>query len=176
MSLPPAFEETAVLRDGARVVVRPIRPADKTLLAEGFERLSDQSVYRRFLSLMPELRPMDLVYLTEVDHRDHEALLAIDAQTGEGVGVARYVRLREQPDAAEFAVTVVDDWHRRGVGTELLRRLAQRACAEDVKRFSALIQADNRAMFGLLQKLGGFRTTRTERGVSAVEGDLALCA
>jgi RimJ/RimL family protein N-acetyltransferase len=153
--------------------VRPIRAADKALLANGFERLSEQSVYRRFLSPLPELRPMDLVYLTEVDHHDHEALLAIDTQSGDAVGVARYVRSPEYLDRAEFAVTVLDDWHRRGVGTELLRRLVQRARAEDVKRFTALVHAENTEMLGLLEKLGGFRTTRTRSGVSEIEGDLA---
>jgi RimJ/RimL family protein N-acetyltransferase len=171
------------LRDGSRIVVRPIRPADKSLLANGFERLSDQSVYRRFLSPLPELRPMDLVYLTEVDHHDHEALLAIDAQTGDAVGVARYVVERSAGEGseaaeggearrAEFAVTVVDDWHRRGVGTELVRRLVQRARAEGLKRFTAVVHADNTAMLGLLEKLGGFRTTRTESGVSEIEGEI----
>jgi RimJ/RimL family protein N-acetyltransferase len=171
-SLPPFFDQTTELGDGARILVRPIRPADKELIANGFERLSERSVYRRFLSPLPELRPMDLVYLTEVDHHDHEALLAIDAQTGDGVGVARYVRSRENPDQAEFAVTVVDDWHRRGVGTELVRRLVQRARAEGVKRFTALVHAENTEMLGLLEKLGGFQTKRTESGVSEIEGEI----
>jgi GNAT superfamily N-acetyltransferase len=111
------------LRDGAEIRLRPIRPDDKPQLVEGFDRLSDDSVYKRFLSPLTALRPMDLLYLTEIDHHDHEALIAFDLRTGDPVGVARYVRSAEDPVRAEFAVTVVDDWQRRGVGTALLRRL-----------------------------------------------------
>ena len=74
------------------MIVRPIRPGDKELLAAGFDRLSDDSRYRRFLTSMPRLSSSQLAYLTEVDHRDHEALLAIDEASGRAVGVARYVR------------------------------------------------------------------------------------
>ena len=85
------------LRDGASIRVRPIEPGDKPQLQRGFERLSQDSVYKRFLSPLTELRPMDLIYLTEVDHHDHEALIAFDEQTGEPVGVARYVRSATAP-------------------------------------------------------------------------------
>jgi GNAT superfamily N-acetyltransferase len=59
-------------------------------------------------------------YLTEIDHHDHEAMIPLDEASGEGIGVARYVRDPNQPDVAEFAVTVIDDWQQRGVGTLLL--------------------------------------------------------
>lgn len=161
-----------MLRDRSRAIVRPIRPADKAALSDAFERLSDESRYRRFLSPLPELRPMDLVYLTEVDHHDHEALAALDARTGDVVGIARYVRSREDPQAAEFAVTIVDDWQRRGLGAELLKRLTERAREEGLRRFTASVLAENREMLGLLEKLGGFRVTRAEAGVVKVEGTL----
>lgn len=164
-------DETIGLRDGSRVRVRPIRPADKAALSEAFERLSDESRYQRFLSPMPELRPMDLVYLTEVDHHDHEALVAFGGD-GTAVGVARYVRLPERPGAAEFAVTVADDWQRRGLGTLLIERLGARARAEGVRRFEASVLARNHEMLGLLEKLGTFRVRRGAGAVVEVEGDL----
>jgi hypothetical protein len=71
--------------------VRPIRPQDAAPLRAGFERLSEQSRYRRFLSPMQELSGPMLRYLTEVDHHDHEALIAVGAD-GTIVGVARSVR------------------------------------------------------------------------------------
>jgi RimJ/RimL family protein N-acetyltransferase len=160
------------LRDGARILVRPIRPDDKAALARGFELLSQDSVYQRFLSPISELRPMDLVYLTEVDHHDHEALIAFDEQTGEPVGVARYVRSAADPEAAEFAITVVDDWQRRGVGTELVKRLSARARDEGVRRFTATLLAENHEMRGLLEKLGGFRLRGGVSSVIDVEGNL----
>lgn len=167
----PAPGETIELRDGSRVRVRPIRPQDKPALSQAFERLSDESRYQRFLSPVPELRPMDLVYLTEVDHHDHEALVAFSLD-GTAVGVARYVRRASQPEAAEFAVTVADDWQRRGLGTVLIGRLGARARAAGVRRFEASVLGENREMLGLLENLGTFRVRRRTGAVVEVEGDL----
>jgi hypothetical protein len=63
------------------VAVRPIEPGDKAGLAAAFERLSDESRYRRFLSPHGRLSQAELRYLTEVDHHDHEALVALDPAT-----------------------------------------------------------------------------------------------
>jgi GNAT superfamily N-acetyltransferase len=76
-------------------------------------------------------------YLTEVDHHDHEAIVALDEESGEGIGVARYVRTRERPEVAEVAVTVVDDWQGRGLGTRLLEVVSARAREEDIRSFTA---------------------------------------
>lgn len=143
------------LEDGAEIVVRSIRPEDKQGLREGVERLGLQSRYRRFFSAMPSLSSAQLRYLTEVDHHSHEALLAIDPHTGQGIAVARFIRSDEDPAVAEVAVAVSDPWQRRGVGTLLLNRLAVRAREEGVERFSASVLAENRAMLEMVQKLGG---------------------
>jgi RimJ/RimL family protein N-acetyltransferase len=167
-----ALGDAVTLRDGARIRVRPIEAEDKPALVRGFERLSQDSVYNRFLSPISQLRPMDLVYLTEVDHHDHEALIAFDERSGEPVGVVRYVRSATDPRRAEFAVTVVDEWQRRGVGTELLQRLSERARQEGVKTFTALLLAENHEMRGLLEKLGRFRLKGDASSVIEAEGDL----
>jgi RimJ/RimL family protein N-acetyltransferase len=149
------------LRDGGRVRLRPIRPEDKPRLLEAFERLGKGSRYRRFLAHKKELSVDELAWLTEVDHHDHEAIAALDPQTDDGIGVARYVRLPDRPDAAEAAVTVVDDWQGRGVGGLLLRRLAQRAREERIREFHATLLTDNRAMLALFRRLGALRVVRT---------------
>lgn len=128
----PVDATSVTLCDGSTVTVRQIRPDDKAVLSAGFKRLSAESRYRRFLTPMPKLNKSALAYLTEVNHHDHEALLALDAH-GNGVGVARYVR-RDASDAAEAAVAVIDDWQGRGVGTLLLELLADRAREEGVRR------------------------------------------
>lgn len=158
------------LRDGSRVTVRTIRPDDKALVSAGFERLSAESRYRRFLASMPELSTSALAYLTEVDHHDHEALLAVDAH-GNGVGVARYVR-REASDVAEAAVTVIDDWQGRGLGTALLDLLADRAREEGIGRFTALMLAQNTDMLGLLRGLAPVHVIDQEQGTIEVEATL----
>lgn len=119
--------ERAVLRDGSTIHVRSIEPGDHERLRRAFERLSPESRYRRFLGAIAQLSESRLRYFTEVDHFDHEALVAIDPDHGELVGVARYMRLDNKAAAAEVAMAVADDWHARGVATLLLRRLVERA-------------------------------------------------
>jgi RimJ/RimL family protein N-acetyltransferase len=158
-------------RDGAAVVVRPIEPGDKDALLAGFERLSDESRYRRFLTPTPHLTDAQLRYLTEVDHDRHEALIAFAEETGEPVGVARYVRFPDDPLTAEPAVTVVDHWQGRGVGTLLLDELSARARAAGVERFSATVLATNEPIIALLDHLGSAERHR-EGSVVQVEADL----
>jgi GNAT superfamily N-acetyltransferase len=144
----------AALSDGSEVEIRPLTPDDKAGLAAGFERLSGLSRYRRFLSPTSRLNAKQLAYLTEVDHHDHEALVAIDPASRHGLAVARFVRSAENPGEAEFAVAVADDWQRRGLGTALLRHLAAKARAEGITRFSGLVLEDNLPMRELLRSLG----------------------
>src|SRR5215831_21146875 len=151
----PATRRRTVLRDGSAVLIRPVHGDDARLLADGFARLSARSRRMRFLAQKKELFPADLRYLTEIDHHDHEALGALDATDGRGAGVARYVRSAADPRAAEIAVTVVDEWQGRGLGRELVAQLAERARAEGIDRFTALVAADNVAVAGLARSFGG---------------------
>jgi RimJ/RimL family protein N-acetyltransferase len=163
-----------VLRDGSAVLIRPVRSTDAPLLADGFARLSERSRRLRFLGRKNTLTEADLRYFTDVDHHDHEALGAVDHVRGGGVGIARYVRDREDPNAAEIAVTIVDDWQGRGLGTELLARLSDRACQEGIGRFTALVAADNAAAAGLLRSSGA---GLVRRGSGTVEYEIDLtCA
>src|SRR5215831_21412247 len=144
---------SVVLRDGSQVVIRQVRSADAPLLADGFARLSPESRRLRFLRRKDALSAAELRYFTDVDHHDHEALGALDQAGGRGVGVARYVRDAGDPHAAEIAVTVVDDWQGRGLGTELLSRLSDRARQAGIRRFTALVADDNVAMAALLRNM-----------------------
>jgi RimJ/RimL family protein N-acetyltransferase len=150
----PAKGRRTVLRDGSAVLIRPVHGGDAPLLADGFARLSARSRRMRFLAPKKELFPAELRYFTEIDHHDHEALGALDATDGRGVGVARYVRSAEDPRAAEIAVTVVDEWQGRGLGRELVAQLAERARVEGIDRFTALVAADNVAMAGMARSFG----------------------
>jgi GNAT superfamily N-acetyltransferase len=157
-----------VLRDGSHVRVRPGHHSDRELLLRGFERLSAESRYRRFLVATPELsRPM-VDFLTAVDHHDHEAIVALD-ESGEGVGVARYVRHADRPEAAEAAVTVIDDWQGRGLGTLLLEVLSARAREEGVTTFTALMLGTNQEMMDLVTALVPVRIVDRESGTVEVD-------
>jgi RimJ/RimL family protein N-acetyltransferase len=144
------------LRDGGRILVRPIRPDDKQRLLEGLGRLSELSRYRRFGTPLERLGDEQLRRLTEVDYADRMAWVALDPERPDrpGVGVARYVRLAEEPTAAEPAITVVDDYQGRGIGTILLVLLARSAREHGIDRFRAWVQAENAPMVELLRGLG----------------------
>ena len=159
------------LRDGSGVRVRPIRPDDKDALVAGFARLSEESRYRRFMTPIDELSPSQLRYLTEVDHHDHEALIAFDSGRGEPVGVARFVRL-DDGTSAEAAVTIVDAWQGRGLGTALTSLLAERAREEGVVRFTALLLAGNEQMHDVLASIGPATVLSREAGTVEVEVDI----
>jgi nucleotide-binding universal stress UspA family protein/GNAT superfamily N-acetyltransferase len=146
------------LRDGAEVVLRPIAPQDGGALRAGFERLSPRSRYRRFFSSVSRLSDRDVRYLTEVDHHDHEALVAV-AANGDLVGVARFVRTGAAE--AEPAIVVADDWQGRGVAGALLDALAARAREEAVEVFRAPVLAENPEAIRLLSRLGD-TTTRAD--------------
>jgi RimJ/RimL family protein N-acetyltransferase len=160
------------IRDGSEVLVRPIEPSDKPALLDAFEQLSERSRYERFLSPLDHLSPSMLRYFTEVDHHDHEALVALDPRTGGLIGVARYVRDEDDPHVAEAAITVADDWHGRGVGTLLLRDLAERARHEHIRRFTALVLARNEDMLDMLHRLGPCRLVDRQQGTVEIEAEL----
>jgi RimJ/RimL family protein N-acetyltransferase len=163
--------ERAVLRDGSVIHIRPIMPEDRALLEQGFEQLSDESRYKRFLHPIKRLGRRELDYFTRVDHKDHEALIALGPHGTEPVGVARYVRL-EDPERAEVAIAVVDAWQGKGVGTVLLHELVERAKAAGVRRFSAICLADNANVIDLLSRLGSTRVDHPEPGLAELSIDL----
>ena len=149
------------LRDGSTILVRPVRADDADRLEAAFGRLSDDSRRRRFLSPKGRLSGSELRYLTDIDHHRHEALVAMTPDDAELVGVARFIKLEDEPEAAEAAITVVDEWQRRGVATQLLEALRARARAEGVRTFHTEVLPENerriRALFGQVGELSDRR-------------------
>ncbi|HVE69024.1 MAG TPA: GNAT family N-acetyltransferase [Solirubrobacteraceae bacterium] len=132
------------LEDGLAIEIRPIEPGDKPLLVAGLRLLSPETQYKRFLSPKPSFSRSELRYLTEVDGHDHVALIAVEAENpSHPVGVARFVRERERPDTAEFAIVVGDAYQGRGAGRALARALVAEAQKHGVRRFTATTLADN---------------------------------
>ena len=157
---------------GTELEIRPIEPRDKAGLAAAVDESSNDAVYRRFLTPHGRLTEAELRYLTEVDHHDHEALLAIDPGSGRSVGVVRYIRDRERRDSAEIAVSVLESWQGRGVGKALLHRLAERARDEGITEFTALMLSDNRPMRRVFASLGTTRLLSSEAGAVELAVDL----
>jgi RimJ/RimL family protein N-acetyltransferase len=142
------------LRSGRDVWIRPITPDDAHALKLAYARLSPRSKYQRFLAPKPYLSASDTRYLTEVDGTDHYALVATPAdEPNLIIGVGRYVRLPDDPLAAEFAIVVGDDFQGEGLATELLERLATVARSAGVERFTATMLAENRPAHRLMHRL-----------------------
>jgi GNAT superfamily N-acetyltransferase len=154
------------LDDGTRIRFRPIRPEDKELLVEGIKGMSPESRYRRFFRDVDHLSEDQLRYLTEVDGVDHVAWIAVlpDVPGEPGVGVARWIRLRDEPEVAEAAVTVMDAWHNRGIGRALLFIIGKAAVDQGIRQFRVWILGQNSPVLTLMKAFGA-TAGRWESGV-----------
>lgn len=168
-----AYPEEVALPDGRTVRLRPIAAGDAEALRAGFAHLSDEARYRRFLTPTEHLTEQQVAYFVDVDHHDHEALVALDPRTGDGIAVARYIREAGHRDRAEFAAVVLDEWQGAGVGTLLCDRLADKARAEGILYATALVLAENDSMLGILRRLGPEVSSELEAGTVDVVVELA---
>jgi GNAT superfamily N-acetyltransferase len=162
------------LPGGGEVLVRAVRPEDKPLFARGWQNFGEESRYRRFMGVKPRLTVAELSFFTEIDHIDHEAIGALDPESGDGLGVARYVRDADRPHTADAAVSVIDAWQGRGLGGKLLRRLTARATENRIRIFSASLFAENEAMLTLFERLGEVAVTRRDGPVLEIGVELPL--
>jgi RimJ/RimL family protein N-acetyltransferase len=134
------------------LVVRAICPDDQPALKRWFARISPESRYARFLSHVTELSPKQWSYLTAVDGHNHVAYVAM--QGGQLAGVARWIRVADDPETAELAFLVGDEFQRTGIGTRLCARLVEAAREHGVRRFRAYVLTHNIGIRRLLDAPG----------------------
>lgn len=146
--------QALAIDNGMSLGVRPLEGSDRAALAAGFERLSLESRYRRFASPIPRLPARDLDRLVDIDHHEREAFVAYDRVTGEGLAVARWAAVPGRPGVAEMALTVVDAWQGRGLGSRMGALLVERARAEGLRALQATVLAENRRAIALVRRLG----------------------
>jgi GNAT superfamily N-acetyltransferase len=166
--------DKVLLRTGRDVSIRPICASDGAALCAAYERLSERTQYQRFLAAKPRLSAEDVRYLTDVDGSDHYALVATPSDRVDWIiGVGRFVRHGDEPQAAEFAVVVSDPYQNEGLGTELIERLARAARSRGIARFTATILADNRPAHRLIHRLAaGGLVPRGEAATRPIERHL----
>lgn len=164
------------LRDGTVVRLRPLEPTDGDELRAGFARLSPQSRYLRFFSPLPRLPEPMLRRLLNVDGANHVAIVAETIPVYDGppepLGVARFVRLPDEPTAAEVGVAVADEMHGRGLETVLVTALVELARERGFAKLVFTVLAENHAMLRLLGRLAPAARVRREQGVLTHEIDL----
>ena len=154
--LPQLTPVELTLPNGMVASLRPLGPYDRERLAAGFERLSAESRYRRFMTPTPRLTASELNYFSEIDYRNHFAwgVQVVRPDGLDGAGVARYVRLAADQEAADTAFTVLDEYQGIGIGQMLFRALAVAGHLNEVRQFHFDVLADNRPMLRVLEKLG----------------------
>jgi RimJ/RimL family protein N-acetyltransferase len=145
---------------GSEILVRAVTPEDRFLIESGFDELSAQSRFFRFMNAHPNLTEAELNRFAASSDADHCAIGAVETDGGHPVAIARYIRLPGAADTAEVAVTVIDTYQGHGIGRLLLRALAHEATVQGIDAFVAYMHPDNRAMIGLLSSLGGTRVGR----------------
>ena len=159
------FDRTFTLPSGERLRMRPIRPDDEPRLSELYDRLSQDSRYQRFFTVMRRLPPDWAHFLANVDYDRRFALVLEDlsAPTTSLIGVARY----EPTDAGvpEIALVVEDRWQRRGLGTMLLAELFRAAADNGITEVRAWVLADNRRMLRILATQAEVVERHMEQGV-----------
>lgn len=170
----PEYVERAVLRDGSRVLLRLVCPEDKAILARGFQRLSMESRYARFLAPKSTLTPEELCYLTEIDHETHFALGAV-SEDGDGdgnpigLGIARFIRLPYEHATAEAAVVIADEAQHKGLGKLLFLRLCAAAAERGIERFRCEVLGSNNSMAALIATVSPDRSVEVGSGVMSIE-------
>jgi GNAT superfamily N-acetyltransferase len=165
----------AHLHSGREVEIRPIAASDGPALQAAYDRLSDETKYKRFMAVKPHLSGSDVRYLTATDGDRHIAFVATPVGRPDViVGVVRCVRLVQRPDTAEFAITIGDPYQGDGLGSAMMERLAAEARAHGVTRFIGTMLADNVAAHRLTRRLAGELAHQRHLGpVDELEVDLA---
>jgi RimJ/RimL family protein N-acetyltransferase len=152
------------------VLLRPIRPDDESRLVDLYDRLSRDSRYQRFFSLMRRLPPDWAHFLANVDYRRRFAFVLEPRTAGPPlvIGVGRY-EPTDQEGSAEVAFAVQDDWQGRGLGVVLFSALLAAAEANGIRRFRAWVLGENRRMLALITRFADVRSRRLEAGVHELE-------
>ena len=154
MSEAANYSALETLRDGRRAEIRAFRPDDRADMLAAVGQLSDKSLYRRFFVPKRELSQKEIAFFLDVDFIQHVALVAVIEDGGRPliVGGGRYIVC--QPQRAEVAFVVVDQFQGQGVGGALLRHLATLAKGAGLEALLADVLADNTAMLKVFDKSG----------------------
>jgi len=167
--IPREFDRQVVLRDGAHVWFRAIRPDDEARLVDLYGRLSQHTAYQRFFTVMKRLPPDWAHFFANVDYRTRLAVVAEREHEGrvELIGVGRYEASDEEA-AAEVAFVVQDGWQGRGLGAILLDDITRAGEARGIRRFRAYVLADNHRMLELLTRFTEVLDRQLEDGVVSI--------
>jgi acetyltransferase len=175
---PSQYIWPAKLKDNTPVTIRPIRPEDEPLMVDFHQTLSEESVYFRYFHMIAVGQRVAHERLTRICFNDYDREIALVGEQKQTKTTPRRIlgvgRLSREPhtDTAQFAILVSDRFQRRGLGTELLRRLVQIGREEKLRRITAEILPENLGMQAVAEKLH-FKLTNSA-GEGMVRAELVL--
>jgi len=163
---PEELETYRTTKTGLEIFLRPIKISDEPLLKDFFYKLSDKSLYRRFISTRKDMPHERLQSFVVIDYAKEMVILAVIKHNGkeEVVGVGQY-SIDERTYTAEVALVVRDDYQNKGIGTELLSYLTYLAKRRGLQGFTAEVLANNKPMLHLFEKMGFGIERRKEGGI-----------
>src|SRR5262249_32791336 len=146
---PNQYTTTWHMKDGTPVTIRPIRPEDEPLITALHATLSEQTIHRRFFSMVKQLSRHSLIRLCHLDYAREMALVA-ERRDGEPrfLGVSRYY-MNPETRAAEFAIVVTDQFQGQGLGQHLMERLIAVARDRGVRTLVGTVLRENEPMLQL---------------------------
>jgi RimJ/RimL family protein N-acetyltransferase len=150
------YEAHETLKDGRSVIVRAIRPDDKTAILQGIGLFSDASLYKRFHGAKSSLTDQELKFYTEIDYLHHVALLAVLKNNDQAIGGGRFIACDEAlpSRSAEMSFVVADEYQGLGLGTIILKHLIHIARDTGISILEAEVLGENTAMIRVFEKSG----------------------
>jgi acyl-CoA hydrolase/GNAT superfamily N-acetyltransferase len=163
---PESLEIYRTTRKGFEILLRPVKISDEDLLKDFFYSLSDQSLYRRFISLRKDMPHERLQEFVVIDYSSEMAILAVipGEDKEEVVGVGSY-GIIESNHTAEVALAVKDTYQNKDIGSELLRYLTYLAQRQGLRGFTAEVLTENKPMLHVFEKMGFDMQRRISSGV-----------
>lgn len=154
------YAAVELLSDGRRVEIRALQPDDRSEFLAAIDRTSAGSRYRRFFSFKHDFSPQEVAFFLNIDFVSQVALVAVVEEAGRDaiVGAGRYIVT--QPNRAELAFAVIDEYQRQGIGKALMRHLAAIACEAGLEEVFAEVLPDNVAMLKVFEQSGYSVTTK----------------
>ena len=142
------------LRDGSLIAIRALRPEDEAALLAALEQTSPQSLRRRFFVMKRHFSEKERAFFTDIDFRNHVALVALAEHSGRESIVAGGRYIVSEPGRAEMAFVVIDAWQGRGIGSLLTRHLVKLARNAGLRELTAEVLSENAAMLKIFAKFG----------------------
>jgi GNAT superfamily N-acetyltransferase len=152
------------LSSAVAVSIRPLQSGDRECLMLIFARLGPQSRVQRFLAPRPVISERDLSGLVDADGSHRAGVISFTGTPAAPVGAAHYVRT-DDPELAEMAIEVVENWQRRGIGRLLIAELRRYALTAGIRRFEWFAFGPNAAVATLARDLGDHRRVHVGGGV-----------